>query len=114
MSFAGRVYNAVRKIPRGKAATYKSVAVAIGQPLASRAVALVLSKNFDVKVPCHGVVRSDGMLGGYNRSGPAQKSKLLREEGVLVKNHRINLKKFSILPNAPESRQLLLADEWRD
>ena len=96
MNFRNEVYKVVRKIPSGKVATYKSVAVAIGLPRAYRAVANALAKNFDSKIPCHRVVRSDGTLGGYNRGGSAKKAKLLRSEGVFVKNGNVDLKKFSI------------------
>jgi len=80
----------------GKISTYKSIAILIGFPKSSRAVASILSKNFDPKIPCHRVVRSDGFVGGYNRGGSRQKAKLLRVEGVLIKDNRIDLKKFSI------------------
>jgi O6-methylguanine-DNA--protein-cysteine methyltransferase len=40
-----------------------------------------LSKNYDSRIPCHRVIRSDGRLGGYNR-GAKEKRRLLREEGV--------------------------------
>ncbi|MDP3764458.1 MAG: MGMT family protein [bacterium] len=91
MNFKDKVYKFTQKIPKGKIATYKSVAISIGSPRASRGVAVVLSKNFDPKIPCHRVVRSDGSLGGYNRGGPAQKAKLLQVEGVGVKNGKVDL-----------------------
>lgn len=91
MVFKEKVYKFTQKIPRGKVATYKSIATAVGLPRASRGVAVALSKNFDPKIPCHRVVRSDGSLSGYNRGGMVQKTKLLRSEGVLVKNNRVDL-----------------------
>ncbi len=94
MNFKEKVYGFTKKIPKGKVATYKSVAVAIGSPRASRGVAMVLSKNFDPKIPCHRVVRTDGSLGGYNRGGLAQKAKLLRSEGVKVNKNRVGLKMY--------------------
>lgn len=94
MNLSSTVYNITRKIPQGKVATYKSIAAAIGLPRASRAVANALAQNFDPKIPCHRVVRSDRFLGGYNRGGPAAKAKLLREEGVKVKDDKIDLVRF--------------------
>ncbi|MEK7209579.1 MAG: MGMT family protein [Patescibacteria group bacterium] len=91
MNFKDKVYKFTQKIPQGQVATYKSVAIAVGSPRASRGVAIVLARNFDPKIPCHRVVRSDGSLGGYNRGGMVQKAKLLRTEGVLVKNNRVDL-----------------------
>lgn len=96
MDLANKVYKVVKNIPKGKVATYKSVAVLINSPRSSRAVANVLSKNFDEKIPCHRVVKSDGFIGGYNRGGSHKKTKLLSDEGVFVKNFKVDLKKFSI------------------
>lgn len=95
MNFKEKVYNFVKKIPKGKVATYKSVAVAMGSPRASQAVAMALAQNFDPKIPCHRVVRSDGSLAGYNRGGSKSKTKLLTKEGVEIKNGMIDLKRFS-------------------
>ncbi|MEW6617576.1 MAG: MGMT family protein [Patescibacteria group bacterium] len=83
-SFAERVYNVVRKIPKGKALTYKQVAEKAGNPLASRAVGNILNKNYNPHVPCHRVIRSDGKLGGYNR-GEKAKREILRKERFLLK-----------------------------
>jgi O-6-methylguanine DNA methyltransferase len=89
--FQKKVYDFVRKIPKGKTRTYKEVAIAIGMPKAARAVGNALNRNpfaFTMNsgrarlipvsqlVPCHRVVRSDGSIGGFN-SGPAKKSAFL-------------------------------------
>ena len=79
-AFSDRVYSVVRKIPRGKVMTYAEVAKAAGQPRASRAVGYWMSKNFDPKIPCHRVIRSDGTIGDYNRGGPSRKAELLLME----------------------------------
>ncbi len=94
INFKDKVYKFAQKIPKGQVATYKSVAVAVGSLRASRGVAMVLSKNFDPKIPCHRVVRSDGFVGGYNRGGSVKKAKLLRSEGVLVAGLKVNSKSF--------------------
>lgn len=77
--FQKRVYKAVKKIPKGKTATYKEVAVLAGRPRAWRAVGSILAKNFNPAIPCHRVIRSDGKLGGYNR-GVVKKKLLLEAE----------------------------------
>lgn len=82
-SFPEKVYSIVKKIPKGKVLTYKEVARRVGKPGAARAVGTVLSKNFDPKIPCHRVIRSDGKIGNYNRGGQASKIKILRKEGYL-------------------------------
>lgn len=71
----------VANIPKGKTMTYKQVAIAAGSPRAYRGVGTLMSKNFNKKIPCHRVVRSDGKVGNYNRGGAERKLELLREEG---------------------------------
>jgi methylated-DNA-[protein]-cysteine S-methyltransferase len=84
-TFKDAVYKVVAKIPKGKFMTYKEVAIKIGKPNASRAVGTILSKNFDPKVPCHRVIRTDGKMGGYNRGGITTKLKILKKEGAILK-----------------------------
>ncbi|HUX80968.1 MAG TPA: MGMT family protein [Candidatus Paceibacterota bacterium] len=83
ISFADRVRDAVRNIPKGEIRSYGEVARAIGHPGAARAVGTVLKHNFDPNVPCHRVIRADGTPGFYNR-GEERKRELLREEGVPI------------------------------
>lgn len=84
-TFAERVREAVRKIPKGQTRTYKEVAYAAGSPNAARAVGTVMKNNYDDTVPCHRVVRSDGKIGDYNRGGRERKLILLKEEGAFLK-----------------------------
>ena len=85
--FQLKVWNYLKKIPKGKVKTYADVAKAIGKPLAVRAVANAIGKNpYPPKIPCHRVIRSDGSLGGYSgKGGIQQKRRLLRSENVLTK-----------------------------
>ena len=82
-TFKEKVFNIVSKIPRGKVLTYKEVARRVGSPNAYRAVGNILNTNFNPKIPCHRVVRSDGAPGGYNR-GRARKIMLLKKECALL------------------------------
>jgi O-6-methylguanine DNA methyltransferase len=82
-TFSEKVKNIVAKIRRGKTLTYTEVARHAGSPRAHRAVGNILNKNYDSKIPCHRVVRSDGTLGGYNR-GTKKKKEILRREGVII------------------------------
>ena len=55
------VWKELLKIPAGSTKTYKEIAVAIGKPNSSRAVANACAQNpYAPQVPCHRVVRSDG------------------------------------------------------
>ncbi|MCK5026981.1 MAG: MGMT family protein [Candidatus Pacebacteria bacterium] len=78
-SFSQRVLRVVSRIHKGETLTYKQVACRAGSPLAYRAVGNILNTNYDSRIPCHRVVRSDGTAGGYNR-GVAVKKKLLEKE----------------------------------
>lgn len=79
-TFKERVFDVVRAIPRGSVLTYKEVASKAGQPRAFRAVGSVLKANFDLNIPCHRVIRSDGKIGEYNR-GALEKARILENEG---------------------------------
>ena len=85
--FQLKVWNYLKKIPKGKVKTYLEIAIAIGKPKAFRAVANAVGKNpYPTKIPCHRVIRSDGSLGGYSgKGGINQKKKLLKSEKVNVK-----------------------------
>ncbi|WP_440909543.1 methylated-DNA--[protein]-cysteine S-methyltransferase [Candidatus Pelagibacter sp.] len=84
--FQIKVWNYLKKIPKGETRTYLQVAKAIGNPKAHRAVANAVGKNpYPPKIPCHRVIRSDGSLGGYSgKGGIKTKLKLLRSEKVKI------------------------------
>jgi methylated-DNA-[protein]-cysteine S-methyltransferase len=79
-SFSQRVKEVVQSIKEGSVLTYKEVATRAGNPNASRAVGMIMSKNYDPKIPCHRVVRTDGKMGGYNRGGSEVKMQILKKE----------------------------------
>ncbi len=81
--FREKVLAIVRKIPKGSVMTYGDVAREAGSPRAARAVGAVMKTNYDPTVPCHRVIRSNGMIGNYNRGGQRKKMALLRAEGAL-------------------------------
>lgn len=80
--FREKVLEVVKKIPKGKTLTYKKVAEKAGRPKAWRLVGNILNKNFNPKIPCHRVIRSDGKISGYNR-GPKKKYFLLKNEKAI-------------------------------
>lgn len=93
-TFYSKVYDVVKKIPRGKVLTYKQVAKLAGSPKAFRAVGSAMRKNPDIKtIPCHRVVGSNGKMHGYSAGqGISTKIKLLKKEGVVFIKERIDLK----------------------
>lgn len=94
MNFKEKVFLEIKKIPRGKVSTYKIIAIKIKNPNSFRAVANALNKNNDFgNVPCHRVVRSNGFVGGYVK-GQKAKILLLKKEGIIIKNNKINLERY--------------------
>jgi O-6-methylguanine DNA methyltransferase len=70
-------------IPRGEVRPYGWIAAEIGRPRAVRAVGSALGHNpVPLLVPCHRVVRSDGLIGEYSLGGPANKRAILAAEGL--------------------------------
>lgn len=79
-AFQLRVWEELRKIPRGETRTYGEIARQIGQPGAARAVGSACARNrVALVVPCHRVVRRDGEIGDY-RWGSERKRRLLEIE----------------------------------
>lgn len=65
--FEHKVWESIRYIPYGETRTYKWVAERIGEPHAFRAVGNALGKNpIPIVFPCHRVIESSGMIGGYS------------------------------------------------
>ncbi len=79
-TFAQKVFDVVKEIPKGSTLTYKEVAKRAGNLKAVRAVGTILSKNYNHEIPCHRVIRSDGKMGGYNRGGAKTKVAILKKE----------------------------------
>ena len=78
--FQRKVWDELRRIPRGETRTYRQIARAVGAPDAVRAVGSACGANpVALVVPCHRAVRADGGLGGY-AWGLARKKKLLALE----------------------------------
>ncbi len=79
------VWKEIAKIPYGQTRSYKELAIAIGKPNSSRAVANACGKNpYSPDIPCHRVIRSDGLIGGYSGLGGIKRKKeLLVKEGII-------------------------------
>lgn len=93
-----RIYEAVKRIPRGKVATYRQVAALAGNEKMARAVGNALHRNPEPGViPCHRVVNAKGELADAFAFGGEQiQEKLLQAEGVEVKNGKVNLQQYGI------------------
>ena len=92
-TFSQKCYSLLKKVPEGKVTTYKSIAKKLNTE-AYRAVGNAMNKNPNpIRVPCHRVIKSNGKLGGYAR-GIKQKIKLLKQEGIKIKNNKIDLNRY--------------------
>ena len=93
-----RIYEAVKKIPKGCVATYGKVAEMAGNPRMSRAVGNALHKNPDPEhIPCYRVVNSKGELAGaFAFGGENVQKKLLEADGIEVVNGKVDLKKYGL------------------
>lgn len=93
-----RIYEAVKKIPRGKVATYGQVAELAGDKKMARAVGNALHRNPDPEhIPCYRVVNAKGELAGAFAFGGANvQEQLLAADGILVVDNKVDLAKYGM------------------
>jgi methylated-DNA-protein-cysteine methyltransferase-like protein len=104
-----RFYAAVRRIPRGRVATYGQVAALAGLPGRARQVGYALhALSTDSNLPWQRVINSSGGISARSEPGADHLQRILLEaEGVRFdESGRICLKDFQWKPrpNAPERR----------
>lgn len=102
MSFYDIVYENVRKIPKGKVATYGQIAFMCGSPKASRAVGYALHFNPDPdNIPCFRVVNRFGALAEkFAFGGIEEQKRRLEEDGVEVRDdYTVDMNKYSFVPD---------------
>src|SRR5947209_2088607 len=84
--FSQAVLHKTLEISRGQVRPYSWIAREIGHPAAVRAVGTALANNpIPYFIPCHRVIRTDGVIGNYGGGGPEAKAKILTLEGVQLK-----------------------------
>lgn len=93
-----RIYEAVKKIPHGRVATYGQIAELAGDKKMARAVGNALHNNPDpVNIPCFRVVNSKGELSGaFAFGGATEQADRLLADGIEVIDGKVNLEKFGI------------------
>lgn len=93
-----RIYEAVKKIPRGRVATYGQIAELAGDKKMVRAVGNALHHNPDPDtIPCYRVVNAKGELSGaFAFGGMRSQESLLRADGIEVVDGRVDLTKYGI------------------
>ena len=111
MTTFGRVYEAVKMIPRGMVASYGQVAEAVGSRRLSRVVGYALHVNPQPGIiPCHRVVKKDGEVSSaFAFGGSNQQVKLLKAEGVeFLDESHVDMARFQVpfLPPVPASQRI--------
>ena len=96
-----KIYEQVKKIPKGKVATYGQVALMAGNPRWSQIVGYALHSNPEPGViPCHRVVTKEGKLAkAFAFGGENAQRNLLESEGVVfLDEDTVDLQKCRYLP----------------
>lgn len=91
-----RIYEAVKRIPKGKVASYSQVAAMAGNPRMCRAVGNALHHNPDPEnIPCYRVVNAKGELSGaFAFGGADEQERRLAADGISVINGKVDLEKY--------------------
>jgi methylated-DNA-protein-cysteine methyltransferase-like protein len=99
VGFFVRVYQAVRRIPRGRVATYGQVALTLGTPRGARAVGWALRAlrgKQAARVPWHRVVGAGGRLSPRAGGGETRQRARLLAEGVVFRGGRVDLRRHGL------------------
>lgn len=97
MSVFQKIYDVVCQIPKGKVATYGTVALLAGNPRWARVVGYALHNNpAPVIIPCHRVVNREGRVAeAFAFGGRETQRKMLEDEGVIFETDgHIDLEKY--------------------
>ena len=91
-----RIYEAVKRIPKGKVSSYSQVAAMAGNPRMCRAVGNALHHNPDPEnIPCYRVVNAKGELSGaFAFGGADEQERRLAADGIPVINGKVDLEKY--------------------
>ena len=96
-----KIYEQVRKIPKGKVATYGQIALMAGNPRWSQIVGYALHANPEPGIiPCHRIVNKEGKLAKAFAFGVenAQRDMLKREGVTFIDDNTVDLEKCRYLP----------------
>ena len=92
--FTEAVLDIIKSIPKGKVMTYGQIAAVAGNPRGARQVSRILhSMSMNHGLPWHRVINSKGGISLTGEGGFAQET-LLSQEGIVVKNKKLDLRKY--------------------
>ena len=87
MNFNQKVYEIVKKVPKGKVTTYGQIAAELGNPRWSRQVGWALHQNKSSEVPCHRVVDRTGRVApNFAFDGAIEQRRRLEVDGVFFRD----------------------------
>jgi methylated-DNA-protein-cysteine methyltransferase-like protein len=91
-----RIYEIVKRIPRGRVATYGQIAALAGNPRLARVVGYALHVNPDPEhIPCFRVVNREGRVSpAFAFGGENMQIKLLEDEGVELRDGFVDMAKY--------------------
>ena len=90
-----KIIQTIKRIPKGKVATYGQIAGMAGNSRASRLVAWTLNSSKSKNLPWHRVINSQGTISLKRGHGYEEQRKLLESEGIVFdENDKIDLKRF--------------------
>lgn len=99
MSWNEAVYALVRRVPRGRVATYGQIAELLGRPRGGREVGWAMSACSDPSVPCHRIVDRNGRLAPrFGGVGPIAQRDALEREGIRFRGDNVDLVKWQWAP----------------
>lgn len=100
-----KIYEAVRMIPKGKVTTYGMIGELVGNKKLARVVGNALHQNPDGDyTPCYRVLNSKGELADKFVFGGADvQQRRLQNDGIEVKNGRVDLSVYGWFPDIPEN-----------
>ena len=92
------IYEEVKKIPKGRVASYGYIAKKLGRPRLSRVVGYALHVNPDPEtIPCHRVVTRDGRVSeAFAFGGSNKQIELLKEEGVKIEDGKVDMSVYAL------------------
>jgi methylated-DNA-protein-cysteine methyltransferase-like protein len=102
-TFSKKAIELIQSVPEGKVATYGLIARLAGNSQGSRRVGWLLhSSTLKYCLPWQRIIKSDGRL-SFPIDSPhfLMQKKLLEAEGIIIKNGRVDLKKFLIRNQSP-------------
>ncbi len=110
MSWNEAVYALVRRVPRGRVATYGQIAELLGRPRGGREVGWAMSACSDPQVPCHRIVDRNGRLAPrFAGVGPIAQRDALEREGVRFRGENVDLDRWLWAPRATVTAGLLVS-----